>query len=427
MPSQISPLPPTPSLTEVCSTITMGESIHTSKTVVFFTIQRSPRISTSYKFAAPRYQLPCRLYRWASSPFNGMERSLSRAVIIKTKSLPISATTFRTALSLYIAHDGRKHKHNPTLSANKHVVQICRSSLSAAADGLANGSGERRTSPVNGIELKIAQSCRKVVPKSPLPRFQQRCLSTSHRDACERISAIQAVLKGRTMAIRKGNKHQLGLFFSLEACQRNACWVIHGSLTSERKASTSPSSFINHSTLLLNRALKRQAHCLYMHFEIQALDRLRTRRRVGSTRRRGNHMHDHSRFQRDINDVTGVSLSLSLPLTKVTDAQYRKRFRASYNNNTCLFVEIADQEAVGDRNLFCWQCLFQTIQRKWLKKKKKKREEIRSRPSISEQRKIPKTTSKKPAWLSMFCLKEAQNRGCIYCHRWQPEHYLEFG
>ena len=112
------------------------------------------------------------------------------------------------------------------------------------------------------------------------------------------------------------------------------CWVIHGSLTSEHKASTSPSSFINHSTLLLHRALKRQAPCLYicMHFEVRALDRLvRTRRRVRSTRRRGNHMHDHWRFQRDINDVTGVSLSLSLPLTKVTDAQYRKRFRASYN------------------------------------------------------------------------------------------------
>ena len=94
------------------------------------------------------------------------------------------------------------------------------------------------------------------------------------------------------------------------------CWVIHGSLTSERKASTSPSSFINHSTLPLNRALKRQAPCLYMHFEVRALDRLRvrTRRRVGSTRRRGNHMQDHSRFQRDINDVTGVSLSLSLSL-----------------------------------------------------------------------------------------------------------------
>ena len=71
---------------------------------------------------------------------------------------------------------------------------------------------------------------------------------------------------------------------------------------------------------------------------LRALDsscRPRTRRRVciciGSTRCRGNHMHDHSRFQRDIDDVTGVSLSLSLLLTKVTHAQYRKRFRASYN------------------------------------------------------------------------------------------------
>ena len=56
---------------------------------------------------------------------------------------------------------------------------------------------------------------------SPLPRFQQRCLCTSRMDACERISAIQAVLKSRTVAIQKGNKHQLGQFFLLEACQRN--------------------------------------------------------------------------------------------------------------------------------------------------------------------------------------------------------------
>ena len=41
--------------------------------------------------------------------------------------------------------------------------------------------------------------------------------------------AIQAVLKGRTGAIRKGNKHQLGLFFLLEACQRNAAgWSTAG-------------------------------------------------------------------------------------------------------------------------------------------------------------------------------------------------------
>ena len=48
------------------------------------------------------------------------------------------------------------------------------------------------------------------------------------------------------------------------------------------------------------------------------LDRLRTRRREGSTRRRGNHMHDHSRFQSDIDDVTGVSLSLSLSQKSLT-------------------------------------------------------------------------------------------------------------
>ena len=131
-----------------------------------FTTQRPPRRSTPYKFAAPRYRLPCRLFRWASNlTFSGIERSLSRAVVIKTKSLPVSSTTFPTALSLHIVHDRRKHKHNPTLSENKHVVQIYRSSLSAAADGLAEGSGERQTLPVNGT-WKIAQSCRTVVPKT---------------------------------------------------------------------------------------------------------------------------------------------------------------------------------------------------------------------------------------------------------------------
>ena len=105
--------------------------------------------------------------------------------------------------------------HNPMLSANKHVVQNCRSSLSAAADGLADSSGEGRTSPFNGIERSLSRA---VVPKTKSLRvsattFPTACLCTSLRDACERISAIQAVLKGRTVAIRKGNKHQLGLFF----------------------------------------------------------------------------------------------------------------------------------------------------------------------------------------------------------------------
>ena len=57
-------------------------------------------------------------------------------------------------------------------------------------------------------------------------------------------------------------------------------------------------------------------------------------------------MHDHSRFQRDINDVTGVSLSLSPPLTKVTDAQYRKHFRASYNKTSMIVVCIFDRFGV---------------------------------------------------------------------------------
>ena len=70
------------------------------KTVVVFAIHCSPRISTSYKCATPHYRLPYRLFRWRRTlPFNGIERSLSRAVVITTKSLPVSATTFPTALS----------------------------------------------------------------------------------------------------------------------------------------------------------------------------------------------------------------------------------------------------------------------------------------------------------------------------------------
>ena len=170
-----------------------------------------------------------------TSPFNGIERSLSRAVVIKTNSLPISSTTFATALSLYIARDGRKHKHNPTLSANKHV-QICRSSLSAAADGLADGSGERRTSPVNGIERSLSRA---VVPKTKsLPvsatTFQQRCLCTSSRVACERISdrypscsqeplSFEKEININLEIENKGNKHQLPAWSMPTKC----CWVIH--------------------------------------------------------------------------------------------------------------------------------------------------------------------------------------------------------
>ena len=84
-----------------------------------FTIQRSPRISTSWIFTAPRYRLPCRLFRWASNlAFQQHWKIAQSCRSHKHEVSAISATTFATALSLYIAHDGRKPKHNPTLSAN---------------------------------------------------------------------------------------------------------------------------------------------------------------------------------------------------------------------------------------------------------------------------------------------------------------------
>ena len=112
------------------------------------------------------------------------------------------------------------------------------------------------------------------------------------------------------------------------------CWVIHGSLTSERKASTSPSSFINHSTLLLSRALKLLVFTCTSKFERST--------RTGSESERVAALGLRAveviicMITRDfsvISMTSQASLSLSLPLTKVTDAQYRKRFRASYDKN----------------------------------------------------------------------------------------------
>ena len=79
------------------------------------------------------------------------------------------------------------------------------------------------------------------------------------------------------------------------------CWVIHGNLTSERKASPFP-IIIHQSLNPAARALKRQA-LSYMHWSTRQAQN-------ASTRRRGNHMLDHSRFQRDI-DWRHRRLSLS--------------------------------------------------------------------------------------------------------------------
>ena len=82
------------------------------------------------------------------------------------KSLPLPPTPSQTEVCSTMGERTRPSSFdNPTLSANKHVVQVCRFSLSAAADGLTDSSGERQTSHLdaeswNGIERSLA-SCLK--------------------------------------------------------------------------------------------------------------------------------------------------------------------------------------------------------------------------------------------------------------------------
>ena len=102
--------------------------------------------------------------------------------------------------------------------------------------------------------------------------------------------------------------------------------VIHQSLDpAARSSAQAPISLSSHALRALDRLRlsdsrrgrwKKKLHQLLVQFFFhRPLTPVRTRRLVGSTRRRGNHMHDHSRFQSDINDFTGVSLSLSLSLS----------------------------------------------------------------------------------------------------------------
>ena len=136
------------------------------------------------------------------------------------------------------------------------------------------------------------------------------------------------------MAIRKGNKHQLGLFFLLEACQRNAAgwstavWPANAKLPlpHRRSSITRPCCSIKRSSA------KLLVFTYTSKFE----------RSTGSESERVDALGLRAveviicMITRDFSVISmtsqaSLSLSLSLPLTKVTDAQYRKRFRASYN------------------------------------------------------------------------------------------------
>ena len=154
----------------------MGENIST--------IQRSPRINTSYKFAAPRYRLPPMALQAVQV---GVEPRLSTAL------------------------------------KDRSVVPSQRLSLCP----------------------------------SPLPRFQQRCLSTSRRDACERISAIQAVLKAEPLPFEK--KANINLVYS--SCLKHANKMLLGRpRQADQRTQSLPFPILIHQSLdPAARALKRQA------------------------------------------------------------------------------------------------------------------------------------------------------------------------
>ena len=148
------------------------------------------------------------------------------------------------------------------------------------------------------------------------------------------MSAIQAVLKSRTGAIRKGNKHQLRLFFLLEASIYDANEMLLGDprqadqrtqmlpLPHRHSSITRPCCSIERSSAKLL--------CHVMHFEHStAAGSCRTRQRVGSSLSRSTRRYAWSSlaisaWYRWRHRRLSLSLSLLL-LTKVTHAQYRKQ------------------------------------------------------------------------------------------------------
>ena len=105
---------------------------------------------------------------------------------------------------------------------------------------------------------------------------------------------IQAVLEGRNVAIRKGNKEKnINLVYF--SCLKHANKVLLGDQRqTDQRSFHLPSSFIIHSALLLEHSSAK----LLVFTYTGALHILRMGRRIGlwSTCCWGNHMHDHSRF-----------------------------------------------------------------------------------------------------------------------------------
>ena len=104
---------------------------------------------------------------------------------------PLPPTPSQTAVCSTMGESIRPSSfHNPTLSANKHVMQIYRSSLSAAVQ-TSQVSVESRLSTGLKDRAVVPKSYRLSLCPSPLPRLQQRCLCTS-RTMGESISTIRS-------------------------------------------------------------------------------------------------------------------------------------------------------------------------------------------------------------------------------------------
>ena len=141
-------------------------------------------------------------------------------------------------------------------SAKKHVVQICRSSLSAAADGLADGSGERWTSPFNGDAQSgngIERSLSRVVVPPSLPvsatKFPTALSVYIGQGACERISALPASCSQRQNCFHSKRKKNINLVYSF--CLKHANEMVLGDpwQAYQRTQSLHFPSLFNHSTI----------------------------------------------------------------------------------------------------------------------------------------------------------------------------------
>ena len=229
--------------------------------------------------------------------------------------LPPTALSNRSVL-----HDGRKHKaiiffYNPTLSANKHVVvQICRFSLSAAADGRAGQTVQVNVEPRLSTATQCAQSwngierslTRAVVPQSlpvsatTFPTVLSLYIGHCRRDPCERISAIQAA----ELQLSFEKEKYINLVGS--SCLKHANEMRLGD---PRQADQRTQNL----HFLIGPPLKRKVPCLYMLLWISLLQPAFWHQRV----------HSSTWVDRYLLVIQQITQSGSVRRTRRVDAQSR--------------------------------------------------------------------------------------------------------